>query len=141
MGDPITYNKPLPIPDEVSQPFFEGARQQKLLLQECVSCGAWIWPIKPLCDVCWSADLVWASASGKGTLYSFTLMHQVYHPGFEQEVPYNIAIVELAEGLLVTTNVVGCSNDELQIGMPLVVLFEKLTDEINLPKFKPDRKE
>jgi uncharacterized OB-fold protein len=98
-----------------------------------------MWPVKPGCDRCWSADITWVPASGKGTLYSFTLMHQVLHPGFAAEVPYNIAEVNLAEGLRITTNVVGCPNSDLQIGMPLEVTFEDITNEVSLPKFKPAR--
>jgi uncharacterized OB-fold protein len=81
----------------------------------------------------------WVQASGKGTLYTFALMHQLYHPGFAAEVPYNIVQVDLEEGLRITSNVVGCSNDDLQIGMPLEVTFDDITDEVTLPRFKPAR--
>src|SRR5207249_3620489 len=96
-----------------------------------------MWPVKPRCDNCLSADISWVQANGKGTLYSFTLMHQIYHPGFAAEAPYNIAEVDLEEGLRIMTNIVGCSNAGLQIGMPLEVTFEDITDEVTLPKFKP----
>lgn len=139
MADPTDYKKPIPVPDEASQPFFAGARRHELMLQKCSSCGAVMWPVKPRCDRCWSAEITWVPASGKGILYSFTLMHQVLHPGFAAEVPYNIAEVNLAEGLRITTNVVGCPNSDLQIGMPLEVTFEDITNEISLPKFKPAR--
>jgi uncharacterized protein len=139
MADATDYKKPIPLPDEASQPFFAGARRHELMLQKCSSCGAVMWPVKPRCDRCWSADITWVQASGKGTLYSFTLMHQVLHPGFAAEVPYNIAEVNLAEGLRITTNVVDCPNSDLQIGMPLEVTFEDITDEVSLPKFRPAR--
>jgi uncharacterized protein len=139
MADTTDYKKPVPIADEASQPFFSGARRHELMLQKCSSCGAVMWPVKPRCDRCWSAEITWVQASGKGTLYSFTLMHQVLHPGFAAEVPYNIAEVNLAEGLRITSNVVGCPNADLQIGMPLEVTFEDITDEVSLPKFKPAR--
>jgi len=137
MKQTTDYKKTLPVPDEMSKPFFDGARQHRLMLQRCSACGAVIWPVKPRCDNCWSAEITWVQASGKGTLYSFALVHQVYHPGFATEVPYNIAQVNLEEGLRIITNVVGCPNAELQIGMPLEVTFEDITDEISLPKFKP----
>ena len=63
-------------------------------------------------------------------------MHQVYDPAFAQDVPYNIAVVELDEGVRLTTNVVGCPNDELWIGMPLEVTFERVSDEVAIPKFR-----
>jgi uncharacterized OB-fold protein len=137
--DTSDYQKPLPIPDEDSQPFFAGAREQKLMIQRCSTCGTAMWPVKTRCINCLGAELAWVQASGQGTLYSFVLMHQVYHPGFASEVPYNIAEVDLAEGLRIITNIVGCPNDQLRIGMSLEATFEILTDEITLPKFKPAR--
>jgi uncharacterized OB-fold protein len=137
MPDTTDYKKPIPIADEASKPFFDGAREHRLMLQKCSSCGSVMWPVKPRCTNCWSADITWVQVSGKGTLYSFTLMHQVFHPGFADEVPYNIAEVDLAEGVRIISNIVGCSNSELQIGMPLEVTFEDITDEVTLPKFKP----
>lgn len=137
MADSTNYKKPVPLPDEASKPFFDGARQHMLMLQKCSACGAVMWPVKPRCDNCWSADIKWVQASGKGTLYSFTLVHQLLHPGFADEIPYNLAEVDLEEGLRIMTNVVGCSNAALQIGMPLEVTFEDITDEVTLPKFKP----
>lgn len=133
----VQYKKPIPVPDEASKPFFEGARQHKLMLQKCSSCGVAIWPVKPRCDNCFSVEIDWVEASGKATLYTFTLMHQLYHPGFEAELPYNVSIVELAEGLRITSNVVGSPNAELKIGMPLEVVFEDISDQISLPKFRP----
>lgn len=107
------------------------------MIQQCTTCGVVMWPVKSRCDNCLRPTVTWMQASGKGTLYSFVLMHQVYHPGFANEVPYNIAQVDLEEGLRILTTVVGCSNADLQIGMPLEVTFEAITNEVSLPKFKP----
>jgi uncharacterized OB-fold protein len=137
MADASNYKKPVPMQDEASQPFFEGAREHRLMIQQCSACGVVIWPVKTRCDNCLNPTVNWVQASGKGTLYSFALMHQVYHPGFAEEVPYNIAQIDLAEGLRIISNVVGCSNNDLQIGMPLEVIFEDITDEVTLPKFRP----
>ena len=137
MTQSTNYQKPVPIPDEASQPFFDGAREHRLMIQQCRTCGAMMWPVKTRCDNCLSPTVTWVQASGKATLYSFVLMHQLYHPGFASEVPYNIAQVDLEEGLRILTNVVGCSNADLQIGMPLEVIFEAITNEVTLPKFKP----
>jgi uncharacterized protein len=137
MTEPIEYTKPVPIPDEVSKPFFDGAREHQLMIQQCSTCGAVMWPVQARCNNCLSPTVAWRPSSGRGTLYSFALMHQVYHPGFAGEVPYNIAQVDLEEGLRILTAIVGCSNADLQIGMPLEVTFEAITDEVTLPKFKP----
>nr|BBH92976.1 hypothetical protein KTA_11750 [Thermogemmatispora argillosa] len=129
--------KPVPLVDDASRPFFAGARAQQLMLQRCTACGRWLWPVKARCPECWSAALTWMPASGKGTLYSFALMHQLYHPAFANELPYVIAAIDLDEGVRIISPIVGCSPEELRIGMPLEVTFEQLTEEITLPKFKP----
>jgi uncharacterized OB-fold protein len=138
-----TSSKPVPIPDEESRPFFDGAQAGVLLLRRCRDCGTFMsptggigTPLRPRCVSCFSADLEWAPATGRGTLYSFALMHQLYDAAFAHEVPYNIAVVELDEGVRMTTNVVGCSNEELWIGMPLEVTFEQLSEEVAIPKFR-----
>jgi uncharacterized OB-fold protein len=131
------YQKPLPVPDEASQPFFAGAREQRLMIQRCSTCDAVMWPVKTHCTNCLGTEITWVQASGQGSLYSFVLMHQIFHPGFANEAPYNIAEVDLAEGLRIITNIVGCPNDQLRIGMPLEATFEAITDDITLPKFKP----
>lgn len=137
MAQHAEYQKPVPIPDEASRPFFEGAREHKLMIQQCTTCGAVLWPVKLRCSNCLEPTVTWVQASGKGTLYSFTLVHQVFHPGFASEIPYNVAEVDLEEGLRILTNIVGCANDDLQIGMPLVVTFDDITGEVTLPKFRP----
>ncbi len=137
MSEQTDYKKPIPIPNEASRPFFDGAREHRLMIQQCTTCGAVMWPVKSRCNNCLNPTVTWVQASGKGTLYTFALMHQVYHPGFADEVPYNIAQVDLAEGLRVMSNIVGCSNADLEIGMPLEVTFEDISDEVSLPKFKP----
>ena len=136
--------KPVPAIDAPSRPFFDGALQGRLMIRRCRSCGTFMWPaggigmpLRPRCVACFSGDLEWAQASGKGTLYSYVVMHQLYDPAFADEVPYNISIVELEEGARMMTNVVGCQNDDLQIGMPLEVTFEQVSDEVALPKFRP----
>ena len=135
--------KPVPIPDDASRPFFDGAKRGELMILRCRACGHPMWgtshsgslPITPRCHACFADDLEWVAASGKGTLYSFVIMHQPY-PGFEDEVPYNIALVELEEGVRCISNVVGCDNAELEIGMPLEVVFDALDDEVSLPMFR-----
>lgn len=136
MSTPIPA-KPIPVPDEASAPFFEGARQGRLMLMRCRACGAWRMPSRDRCDRCWSTDTEWAAASGKGTLYTFGIMHQRYHPAFAAEIPYNVAVVELAEGPRLTTNIIDCPNDQLRVGMPVEVVFDSVSDDVSVPKFRP----
>ena len=76
-------------------------------------------------------------ASGWGTVYSFTVTHQNQAPGFREELPYVLAIVELDEGVRMMTNVVGCAPDAVRVGMRVEVVFEDVTPEITLAKFRP----
>jgi uncharacterized OB-fold protein len=84
-----------------------------------------------------SSDLTWTTVSGKGTVYSFTVAREPTHPAFAEDVPYVIAIVELAEGPHITTNLTGCQPSEVRIGMPVVAAFDDVTPEITLVKFRP----
>ena len=132
-----TYAKPLPQPDEYSQPFFDGLVNNTLMLQHCGACDSWMWPVTQRCRSCLSADVEWTASSGRATLYSFALVHQVYHPGFADEIPYNVAFVDLDEGVRMTTNVVGVENEDLRVGMKLVATFEQVGEGLVIPKFKP----
>ena len=130
---PAQAPRPVPVPDELSAPFFEGAARGELVLQRCESCGAVMWPVRPRCVECFSGDVVWAPVSGRAEIYSFTVVHQKY-PGFEG--PYVIATVETPEGARFNTNIVGADPDELEIGMPLEVVFERVPDEVVVPRFR-----
>jgi uncharacterized protein len=129
--------KPAPIPDAASAPFFDGADAGRLMLQHCTTCNEWSWPVRERCPHCFAAALEWRQASGQGMLYTFTIMHQVMNPGFASAVPYNVAQVDLAEGVRVTSNVVGIDNDAIRIGMELQVVFEEVGDGVSIPKFRP----
>lgn len=133
----MAYNKPIPEADEVSRPFFEGAKQHRLMIQKCRTCGNYLPPARQRCYICLNTDIEWVEASGKGKVYSYALMYQKYHPGFEPEIPYNIAIVQLEEGVKLPTNIVGVSNDAIRVEMPVEVTFDDITEEVSLPKFKP----
>jgi uncharacterized OB-fold protein len=137
LDDEVEYGKPLPIPDQASRPFFDGTLRGELLLQRCDTCGTWMWPVRVRCIACFGDELSWAPAAGTGTVYSFTMVHQVFDPGFAGEVPYNVAFVDLTEGVRVITNIVGIADDELRIGLPVVATFEPISDEFALPKFRP----
>lgn len=130
-------SKPVPQPDEVSRPFFEGAARGELMIQQCDSCRAYLAPGSRCCTECLSEELRWVAASGQGTLFTFAVMYQRYHPGFAADLPYNIAVVQLAEGPRLNTAIVGVPNDALQVGMPLAVTFEEAGDGVFLPKFAP----
>jgi uncharacterized OB-fold protein len=129
-------SKPLPEADEASKPFWDGAAAGKLMLMQCTNCGAFRLPSRMHCDECLSEDVKWVEASGRGRVRTFGIMHQNYHPGFTPELPYNVTIVELDEGPRLPTNLVGVSNAEISVGMPVRVDWERHSD-ITLPKFRP----
>ncbi len=132
----LAYDKPLPVPDEHSAPFFEATVRGELLLQHCDACGRWMWPVRFRCIDCMSAEVAWRPASGRGIVYTFTVIHQLFHPGFAAEVPYNVAVIDLDEGVRCYSTVVGVANDDLRIGDPVEVAFERVSAELALPKFR-----
>ena len=132
-------SKPIPVVTPALAPFFEAARRGVLTVQRCDSCGRFRFPPRELCPHCLASSASWAPVSGRGEVFSFNVMHQVYHPGFAAEVPYAVAVVQLEEGARMVSNVIGVKPHELKCGMPVEVVFEKLNDEITLPKFRPRR--
>ncbi len=129
--------RPLPVPDEASQPFFDAAAEGKLMLKFCGACNRWLNYGVEFCDNCFSTNVEWKQSSGKGTVYSFVIMHQVIHPGFASIVPYNVAVVELEEGPRLHTNLLDIENDQIQVDMPVEVTFERLENDVTVPKFRP----
>ena len=125
-------DKPMPIPDEISAPFYDGARGGRLMLQHCSACDGWSFPVRERCPHCFAAPLQWRAASGRGTLYTFAIMHQVMNPGFAGAVPYNVSQIDLIEGVRMVSNVIGIANADLRIGMDLEVVFDDI-----VPKFRP----
>jgi uncharacterized OB-fold protein len=129
--------RPVPEPDEGSQRFFDGAKEGDLMLRQCGDCGAWLHPQAAICSECLGEKIDWAQASGQGTVFSFGVMHRVYHPGFIHDVPYNLAIIELDEGPRINTNLVNVDSSEIKVGMHVRAVFEEQPGGVVLPKFEP----
>ena len=132
-----SYDKPVPEITEQLRPFFEAARARQLVVQRCADCGSLRFPARELCAACLSNDAGWVAVSGRGEVFSFNVMHQVYHPGFAGEVPYAVVLVKLEEGPKILSNLVGVAPHEIRIGMPVRVVFEDITEEVTLPRFAP----
>ena len=133
------YKLPIPVADDASEPFFTGAKEHKLMLQRCTQCGRQRLPGRERCLDCWSTDADWVQASGRGKVYSFGVMHQQYHPAFAEIIPYSFAIVELEEGPRLVTNIVDCSNEDLRTDMPVEAVFDDVSAETTLVRFRPVR--
>ncbi len=129
--------KPLPRPSEDSAPYWEAACKGELRMQQCGDCGHIRFPPALLCARCLSENAAWVKLSGRGTVYSWIVVHQSQHPAFNADVPYNVAIVELEEGPRLHTHIVGCPNEQIHIGMAVEVAFEKVSDDTALVKFRP----
>jgi hypothetical protein len=132
----FAIEKPLPRPSEDSAPYWEAAHRGELRMQACIDCGHVRFPPSLLCPRCLSENAEWKRLSGRGTVYSWIVVHQSQHPAFNGDTPYNVAIVELEEGPRMHSQVVDCPNDEIRIGMPVEVVFDRVNDEVTLPKFR-----
>jgi hypothetical protein len=129
--------KPIPTPTPEMKEFFEGARRGRLMVQKCDGCGALRFPAYEICTKCLGNRASWVEVSGRGKVFSYNIMHQVYHPGFAAEVPYAVVVVELEEGPKMVSNLAGIKPHDIRCGMAVEVEFEKLSDEVYLPKFRP----
>jgi uncharacterized protein len=130
-------SKPLPAITPEMREFFDGAREGRLMVQQCDSCGTLRFPAHDMCSKCNSTASRWVPVSGRGEIFSFNIMHQVYHPGFAGQVPYAVVVVELEEGCKFVSNLLGVKPHDITCGMPVEVVFEKLSDEVSMPKFRP----
>ena len=137
MAETKPYKKHLPRIDEESRGWWEALARHELYFQRCRDCGTKRLYPRAVCPVDLSSRVEWVRASGRGTVYSFTVTHQNQAPGFREELPYVLAVVELAEGPRLMTNVVGCAPDAVRIGMAVEVVFDDVTPDITLPKFRP----
>jgi uncharacterized OB-fold protein len=128
----------MPVVTDFTRAFWSGGRASELRIQRCGACRVWLHPPKARCPQCSADDLRYEPASGRATVYTFTLAHHVYRPNLL--MPYVIALVELPEqpGLRVTTNIVGCDPGAVHIGMPVRVTFEQIADSVYVPLFVPD---
>jgi uncharacterized protein len=135
-GRPKT-GKPSPEPTPETQPFWDGCARGQLLLQRCRDCGKPYFYPRPICPACGSTDVEWFEASGRATLYSYVINHRPAR-GFEDDGPYAIAVVQLAEGPRMMTNITGIPNtpEDLVLDMELQVTFEQRGD-IAIPLFAP----
>jgi uncharacterized protein len=131
----MSYHKPLPRLDTLSKPFWAATKEGRFMLQFCEDCGDTRFPLGPVCPKCLSARQNWKQESGRGVLESWVDFHRAsYWDGFKGELPYRVCLVRLEEGPVVVSNLVG-KTDNPRMGQPVKVVYEKVTDEVTLPKF------
>ena len=136
---PKAYRKPLPHIDEESRPLWEAAQRHELYLQKCRDCGDLRFHPRTLCTNCLSSRTEWVRCKGTGKIYTFTVTNQNQAAGFRDELPYVMAWVEVDEGLKMLTNIVDCPPEQVKIGMPVEAVFDDVTPEVTLVKFRPAR--
>jgi len=132
--------KPIPVPNEDSKPYWEGCNAGKLLIQRCKACATPRFYPRIVCGSCGSMDSDWIETTGRGSVFSYSIIHRAPSPAFKDDVPYVLAIVELEEGVRMMTNVVKCDVSTVAIGMPVQVVFDRVSEEIAVPKFVPAEK-
>ncbi len=127
---------PLPVPTPVSEPFWQAAREHRLAIQRCPGGHVFAYA-RSHCPVCLAAGHEWVDASGRATLYSYTVARRPTSPDFEGETPYVIAIIALEEGPHIMSRLVEIEPEDVRIGMSLEVVFDDVTPEVSLPYFRP----
>ena len=132
----MDLTKPYPAPTQETEPFWQGLRNEQVLLQRCDDCGTWIFYPRSNCPSCLSTKLTWHQVSGEGTLYTFTVTRQATAPHFVDEVPQLIAMIDLNEGVRLTSTLVARESDDLKVGAKVVPVFDHVNDEVTLLRYR-----
>ncbi len=131
-----TYSKPLPALEGLAGEFYAFCKQGELRFQRCGACKAWRHVPREMCAECGSFEWAWERSSGKGTVFTWTVAARPLHPGFKDAAPYAPVVVEMEEGVRLLSEMSDCAPDELEIGMPVEIVFDAVTDEVTLAKFR-----
>lgn len=129
--------KPRPVPTATSQPFWAALREERIDLQQCDECGTWVYYPRARCSHCLSDRLTWRTVDGAGTVFTYTVAPQPTAPPFADDVPQLLAMVELAEGVRLSTTLVDVAPDAIAIGMPVQPVFDHGDDGTTLLRFRP----
>lgn len=127
----------IPLANSDTKPFWDGCAEGKILLQRCAKCGAYRHPPSPACANCLSEDCAWVASTGRGTVYTFTVVREMRARGWDKMVSYVLAVIELEEGPRMLTNLIEVAPEAVTIGMPVVATFAELDGTTKLPLFKP----
>ena len=129
--------RPAPNPSPQSQPFWDGCAKEQLLLQQCSACQTYRHPPNPICPSCLSSEYQWVPSSGRGTVYTFSVVHQVFGRAWQALVPYVLAVITLAEGPRLLSNIVDVPPEDIHIGMSVEVFFQAVSEDAKIPLFRP----
>ena len=129
--------RPVPRPQGADAEFYAHCAKGRLCFQRCLGCRTWRHLPRPMCPRCGSVDWEWNASSGRGRIYSWTVTHQPLHPAFAAETPYVVAVVELEEGVRMVSRLRDLPAERLVLDLPVEVSFERVSEEITLPCFRP----
>ncbi len=133
----MELEKPLPLAVPVSAPYWQGLRERRIRIQHCRNCDGWVFYPRNRCNHCLSDALEWRDVDGRATLYTYTIARQPTAPHFADEVPQRLAVVELEEGIRLTSTLVNVADADIRIGMPLTPVFDSVSDDVTLLRFEP----
>jgi uncharacterized OB-fold protein len=129
--------EPSPAPTELTEPFWAGGLSGQLRLQQCADCGHIRYPISTICPRCLSPESAWTAVSGHGTVQSYIVFERAYHDAWADQVPYVVALIELDEGPVLISNVVGAEPSAVRVGQPVTAVFQRRSATAALPQFTP----
>jgi uncharacterized OB-fold protein len=132
----MEYEKLVPAVTPDTQPYWDGLRERRLMLQCCGDCRVVRHYPRPVCDACWSMKVDWVQASGLGAVHSWTITHYAFHPGYKGELPFILLTVDLPEGVRMNAQARGIEASSLAVGLPVKVGFEVATETLTLPVFE-----
>ena len=132
----MTRDLPLPQPSADNAAFYEAARRGELRFQRCSDCAAFRHYPRPACPHCLSRDFTWERSSGRGTVYTWTIVRGPTLPAFRDKLPYNVVDVRMDEGVHFVSEVLDCAPEEIEAGMPVEAVFVPVSDDITLVKFR-----
>ncbi|GHI00990.1 Zn-ribbon domain-containing OB-fold protein [Neobacillus kokaensis] len=135
------YQKPIPLKTQDNQPYWDAADRHELVIQKCESCQSYSHPPGPACAKCGSTELSWQNLGSEinGTVYSYVTSYRPFLPGFQDDLPLTIAIVELEKtpAVRIIGNILNCTPEDIQIGMPVKMAWQDITDDRSLPQWIP----
>ena len=131
------YDKPLPPIDDLNRPFWDAAKRGELRLPRCTACGFIRSQFERWCPKCANQETDWTLLSGRGVVWSHVSFHRMYFKAFEEDLPYGVALIELEEGPRLISNIVGITQDQVYIGQPVQAVFDSVTEDVTLVKFRP----
>lgn len=126
-----------PVASHLTEPFWSASQEGRLVIQHCAACASYIHYPSAVCDRCLSTSLEWREVAGNGTVESFSTVHRAFSAEFESDVPYTVAIVRLDEQVNLLTWLVDVSGEDVEIGMRVEVVFEQVSAEVALHRFRP----